>query len=472
MARIFLIVFVVIGAISAAVLVVQRNSLDEPSGVTARLLPTGRTPAFHAFGTNQERERAMQQCLDQITSGAANALGSMKDDIALLCSDERMRRAVLDAWTSRAAISKYEAGAFADIFMLVRTAEFVVPGKEVFQHAEFEVRSKGPAVARTQRDPAFVPLLCAFYDELNQSHADQGTQTRLMVLDAAMACAGPEAPLVLERALGDSIATVRAEAADYVGRLGLLAFQPRLEQLLADEELGVRLRAGHALGRLGRAPKDGFFEQGLDARLMPELKAAMEAILDLHLSAYIPRLRRFRSEIPANLDGMVLTSLALLGDAETIAAARTSLADSKPASRERLQSLQVLAAAGTDADLAHVQKIVEQQRPGDAEAVVSGLAMRATTAPAGTLEALLNSTLSHPGQMAPVCRISGAMLLPLVAQQLSAADDSARAAFLIGILGAIGDNDARAAVLRAHDKFPDLCEQQLRLLDLEERKRG
>ncbi len=467
LARILLVILVAIG-LAYAFLAFR----GEPEAPPVRTLPSGRTPSFHLFAAPAERQRAVQQCLDQLTSGAAGLIGGMKDDIALLCNEESTRRAVLNAWAGRTNISKYEASAFADIFALVRSADFVGPSKEIFQHPDFEVRSKGPIVARTQRDPAFVPLLCKFYDEINRDHPNAGTQTRLIILDAALACGGPETPLILDRALKDSIATVRADAIDYVARLQLKSFLPRLVELLQDEELGVRVRAAHALGRLGRPAPDGFYAQGLDARLMPELHAALEAMVDLRLSSYIPRLRQFRGEVPPSLEGLVLSTLALLGDAEVLQHAREGLTSGAPASTKRLLALQVIAAAGNASDIERVGALVAEHRPGDAEAVVSGLAARGGVPTDALFAALLDSTLSHPGQIAPVCSGNNSTMVPAVAQRLSATSDEARAAFLIGVLGAIDGSEARAAVLQAHKRFPTLCEQQLRLLDLAARKEG
>lgn len=465
-------IFALLAGTAAAIVLVML--LREPPRAAESALPvaSGRTPAFHAFGPRTERSTELQKSLDVITSATAQSLGAHKDDIALLCDDAEVRRKVVNAYETRWRISKYEAAAFADIFMLVRAPEFLGPSREIFAHPDFEVRSKGPQIAVTQAHPSLAGLLLRFYKDLEREHPGEGAQTRLTILSAAAACGGNELPLIIEAGLDDSNANVRCSALEWLCSQPASGFREKLRKLTTAPELAVRMRALAALGPEAESAFVRELETALVPELGPERTYALASILMRKTRALLPRLAALRALVPASEEALIVTTMALLGDESVLQEMRTTLASAPAGRRDRWMALQVLAAGGTDDDVSRVTRLLHDRRSGDALAAAAGFSARGTACSAEVLELLLDGEISHPGQVSPLLPQSADLALPIVARLIAGTQDLSRAAFLIGIAGSVETDAARELILSVHAQFPQLVEQQVRLLDLAARRRG
>jgi hypothetical protein len=466
------VVLALLGGVVAAILIVLIVNGQETEVAPAVPLATGRTPAFYEFGEQSARQDALQKSLDVLTSGAAHSLGAHKDDIALLCVDPLVREKVLAACVARWNISQYEAAAFADIFMLVKAPEFVAPALRVFEHPDFGVRSKGPQVAATQAHPSLTRALLRFYEELDREHPGEGSQTRLGLIGAAAACGGDEFVMVLERGLMDSNPNVCCAALDWLATHGASSFRSPLLKLRASPLLAVRLRALLCLGREFSEELERNLAEALSGDAGPEQSYAIELILSGKRKILLPALRALRERVPEPQLGMILTSCALLGDSDVLAEMRSQLQNAESGTRKRWLALQVLAAAGGEEDLRNMEDALRKRHSGDALAAASGFNARGTACPLGILDILLDGDISHPGQVSSMIQELGDKALPSVERLLQQTTDPSRGAFLIGVAGIVASPAARALVVRQHERFAQLSEQQLRLLDLAARRAG
>ncbi len=465
------IIAVLAGILAAVLLVVMLREPDPVAGPAAPVA-SGRTPAFHTFVSQAGRAAELQKSLDVLTSATAQSLGAHKDDIALLCDDEEVRKKVVSAYESRWRISKYEAAAFADIFMLVRAPEFVGPAREIFLHPEFEVRSKGPQVAATQAHASLAAPLLRFYRDLEREHPGEGTQTRLSILGAAAACGGNELPLILEAGLADSDANVRCCALDLLASQPIGGFREKLLTLKSAPELAVRLRALAALGSDAAAEFERELKLALVPEMGPERNFALACILARKLCGLLPQLAALRCAVPVGEESLLATTSALLGDESVLGEMRRVLVSAPPGRRDRWMAVQVLAAAGNTEDLLRITSVLEERRSGDAQAAAAGFNARGSPCSAEILALLFDGEISHPGQVSALVSANGDAILPLIARLLDATQDLSRAAFLIGMAGIVETRAARQLILDRHGQFPQLVEQQVRLLDLAARRRG
>lgn len=433
---------------------------------------SGQRPGFHVWGTEEDRQAAFRKAIADLTSGQPQEIGALKDDLALLCDDPAVVRAILEHYNRRARLTRYEAAGFADIFALVKNPAFVAPLKNLFQHEEWIVRRNSIDAAVTQADPELTPALDREYQWVLREFEGKGGQSRLGILHAAAACGGDHFPVVLDRAFADPEATVRGGALEIVIDRKLDTLLSRVRAAVDDPDSGVRLRARWALAVLGQRDAVPQLLGFLDPRNPAESLLAVQAVTTVPVPEAAAEIRRLLQDATADVRPAFIVALVLLGDPAIVPELEAALDEERAPPERVAEALAGLAAAGSDR---HLPRLRREARIGGFRTggILRGLAASARVPDPELLEAVLdNETVTHPAMVEAVVPRAGDGLVSFLAGRLREARTDNRAAFLLGCLRLLGSEAARNAIIAAHDQWPNLVEQCVRLMDLERRRQG
>ena len=440
---------------------------------SAPLTATGRTPAFYLSTTPDERLRIASQNLGKITSGRAEVLGDLKDEIALLADDPKVIDLILESWADRAAISRQEASGFADLFLRIRHPQFVEPTQRLFRHAEHFVRHKGIWAASTQAHPSLTPFLSEMYDDLLAIDPNKGENIRREVLLAAARCGGEHLPILLAKALKDPRPLVRAGALELMQEHKLSVLEGRAEPLLSDDEPAVRFYAGFALAAIGN--KAGFrtLEQFLEP-LDPQInRFAHNAVRELHSRDFIPALLRLKDKGSEEARSSCLLALAAFRHPETLESLRVRMKDGDASAVDRVIAVEGLGLALEDQDLELLRDIAQNGSPLELTALARSLGNSDRMPPIELVNELLESEdliLTH--QMGSLPKRLGDQLTPTCERLLRDCNDVNRAIQYISCLVAIDTDAAWEVLMSQRHRWGKLIEESVRLRDLERRKEG
>lgn len=439
----------------------------EPPTPTA----TGRTPAFHLRLTPEQRLKVARQCLDSITSAQAKALGTVKDDLALLADDPKVVAMVLEDFAQRLAISRFEAAAFGDIFALVKNPDFAEAGLKLVDHEEFSVRHKIIAIAATQHDPRYVAGLDSLFADIVKRKPGEGMRTLELILHAARVCGGDHLPVLLARALRCEIPQIRDVAGAIIREDEMKRLAPRLEPLLEDEMPQARLQAAWGLASFGHPTAADVLLKEFDPREPAAASFVLEAVRDLDLKRAIPVIKEHLEDADPELRAGMLLTLAFLDDAATLADLKAWAYDDDASVPDRMVGLMGLAALGNAEDDVRLCEVVKNGGPHEAQNIAIGLSFREGTPDSALVRALIASDhFDHTAMLSAWLPRVDASIVPWLLQRLVASKEVNDRLFHIGCLGLIGTAEAREAILSRWKQDPRLVEERIRLLDLNARK--
>lgn len=436
--------------------------------------PTGRIPNFHLELSAEDRLAEARRCLDVLTTEQAEVLGAVKDDLALLCHWPDVRRMVLEDFESRARLNRYEGTAFASIFHLVRSPDFVEPVQRLFGHAESTVRQSALTAAATQKAPELVRSVLDYYRAFEAQFPGQGMMTRLTILDIAVSSGGDLVPAVIAAMLEDSDQLVRTKAADIAGRRGYRSLAGNI--LRSTLEVGEDQRAVMmaALARLGDQAGRTAVIEGLDPRVPAVASECLEVVRDLKLTEALDALVRHVQNAEPDLGPLYALAIAAAGGEETIAGWGREAADSRP----YLWHLCARAYRGTDDDLRFLRALVADDPTREQ---VSSIAFGMQYREAGPDEQLVRGMFEAQVLERAidygvwVTNLPDA-IMPLLEKGLANARDPVETQLWMELLAAPMSAAGRTALLEQRGRAPSghsdprlhrrLVEERVRVLDL------
>ncbi|MAG56894.1 MAG: hypothetical protein CMJ83_11425 [Planctomycetes bacterium] len=434
---------------------------------------TGRTPAFHLFLAPEKRPSVARECLDGITSAQAAQLGTLKDDLALLAIYPVVHRMIVKDYEERIQVSRYEAMGFGDLFTRIKHADFPARVQRLFGHEEFSVRRKAMEAAQTQADPTLTPHLDRLFVEITSAKPGQGLKTLELILYAGQACGGDHLPVLVARALDSKDSPMRAIASAIAREKELTGLGPRLRPLLDDEFPSVRVQAAWTLAKFG----DPTARQRLAGMLDPKDKGlavlALDAVRDCGMKDCVPILEGYLPDADEDLRTPMLLTMLVIGDRKTEDRLRSDANSERAPMVDGVIGLMGLAALGRPGDVATLRRLAVEGTPNEASNISAGMDFCEAAPDQELARALIKGGLIvHPGMMGSWLPRIGDPIVPFLADQLDETDVVNRATFLIACLGLVGTDHAREAILDRHERWPNLVEQQVRLLDLDRIKRG
>lgn len=469
-----LVILVLVAAVALGALTVffiGKSDPDKPIGSPALKVASGTAPAFHVFGSQDEKEAAIAGGLRKLTSGKAVELGALKDDMALLSTEPSMQQRILEAFHQRSHLTTYEASGFLDIFAKVKNPRFVEPTSKLLMHEDWAVQRSAIPAAATQAHESLTPALLTVYRKMVSEFKNEGEQTRAEVIAAAQACGGPTLGALLDQAMSDPSALVVEVAVSAAQARNLKALAPRIRELLKHDVGAISLRSAWALGSFGDPEGKTRVLDFLDLSRPPEFLAALDAVCALGIADARPKLKALLQTAPLDYRLPLIVALCVLKDPET-----TKELEAQRDSEDRSKLEESLAGLGATADPKYLPFIRRCARTGQRPellAILRGMAAHESPPDVESLGIILAAPgMSHPDFAESVIVRAGDALVPKIVALLDTTENESRAAYAVSCLSLIGTELARESLITAHKRWPGVVEQGLRLLDLNRRKRG
>ncbi len=445
----------------------------QPAPTTPTPVASGRSPSFHIGLSVEEKLREAEACIMALTTARSEAIGAVRDDLALLADEEPVLERIFVAFDQRAHVTKFEAGAFADMAARIRDPRFVPLVAKLLDHEELIVRQSAIQAALVQRSPALTLPLLEAYRRLERELSGQGARTRIAILEAAYVCGGPSLPVLLSEALRDSRVEIRGQVARLIAGAEHRSLIPDLQAQLAKttepmEEIEIR----SALFHLG--------ERGFIEGILPKLEhpsslvviATIHACVSAALVEALPDLAKGEAAATEDTRPHFVWARIRLQDRVRIDEALAVARDEKATLKSRVSALRGLGAGVPVVTWPQVVDLVDLRIPEGAGSLALGISETDEVPSREAFRALASAPeMTDPTGVQALCSRLGDEGIRWI---LELWDEGARPDWVpeyLRWLGEIRTPAAREALLARRAADPALTDQILRIHDLRDRKR-
>jgi hypothetical protein len=457
--------------VAVGFIMLMRNSGVVKAPSEPESTATGRPPAFYLDATPEERRQILHATFPRIASDPAGRLGALKDDVALLLDDPENVRWILGQWHAFGRDDRYAAGAFADIFRLVKNPAFVEPTAALLDSPRSEIRFKALQAAQTQASPALGPRILGLFRNVGPGPPERTSMFKIEAFSAAYACRGDSWPALLDEAVRDPDVEIAVRALTVATDLDVEGLEARAKSAMQQDKTGrVRIHAAALLMRRGDLSAVDEILRALDPQNPALAAEALRLVAKHRIAAAVPRLRELRPKTTGELHRLFTLAMVRAGDSEVMGELLHAVDSAE--GQEELDALQILAATGDENVAPVLLHALGRGGSARARSIAVGISSAGKTPSLALLEKLVETPIGHPAELEEAPKAGGKALIPKLASLLRAATDPSAQARYMAWLAMIGGTEARDVILRERDRVKRLADEQLRLIDLEARKLG
>lgn len=382
---------------------------------------------------------AVQKRLDLMTSTSvpAHRAGPIKDEIALLCTDEAVVDRVVESFRRRQDLSVAQISAYMEIFGRIRHPEFGSLLTDGILMDRMETQINALEAAIVQRSPELVPYL----GTVLKTHDGY---VGLKIISALIGINTAASRRFICEAVSSEDAGIANEALSAVGGLRLTDALPRAMKRIGDGPDIVRVMASWAVARMGQSSGSRSLVK-LAADKSVEKMARAQALQNLTLLRYWSAADELRPLLTSEVAEVRLETavfLATAGDKKTREHLIQVLDNEDAADRD--QALRVLARTGHPEDLELVQSKLGGLHPREILVFSRSLMI---VRPAGSLEFISNLLRKRPDMRPSLIGLMGPFGEKglLVLEELMDANQGVDRAWTLQLIGAIGGVQSKRA---------------------------
>ncbi len=437
----------------------------------AEVIPAGvDDPIWYRHASLGARRAQLKKRLALMTSRAIapEMTGPTKDEVALLCRDERLVDDVVDAFRSHPNMTPALLSAFMEIFARVKHPKFARLLEQGFKSREYDVRLNAADAGLVQGDARAV-------SEIGEALLTASGMQAQRLLHSLIACGGGEAMDYLEGViLQRSEPELILEAIHAMAKAGYTNAIPTIREKTRDSDKRIAVAASMALAMMGQ--QDGY--QNLlhmvndgneDALVRSECVQFLYSVAGSRRRDVYEKLRNE----PGTLGFEARLALLKLRDPEVLEETKRLLVDGNP--HQKIESIGLLGASGNAEDVSFLMQHVDEMSAVMVASCLSSLKRGRARNAGDLLGALALCRTPQSAQVYNAIHEFDAGVLPGLEQALSRETDPTRRNLLLRAIANIPSIESLRIIESAQGEgldFELLRRSLIRKVDLSLLKQG